>query len=87
MDSPETAGSLNEARDIAAPEWVQYVGPWYVGDDDDIPDSITIDLYPEPAGAGEDLFIWLSETTQQRDLPNNYYGIRKYCTELAISNL
>ncbi len=77
VDTPETAGTDSEARSVHEPFYVQYVGPWRVGDDG-IMDSITVDIYPEPDEDGDDIFIWLTERSQQDDISNENYGIRKY---------
>ncbi len=78
MGTSQTSGK-NTARLIYDPYFVTYVGPWRVGDDG-ISNLITVDVYPQPDSyaLGDDFFIWLTETSQQAQLPNDHYGIRKY---------
>ena len=73
VDSPEA--DPEEATLLPVPEYVQYVGPWHVGNEG-IPNSITIDVHPELTGEGDDVFIWLTDKPQNYEIDKNY-GIRK----------
>ena len=81
-DSPRAgwADSDVDALELAEPEFVQYVGPWHVGDES--PESITIDVHPELTGEEDDIYIWLTEVPQTGEdgVVGEHYGIRKYCT-------
>ena len=55
-----------------------YVGPWCVGDTG-YTDTIDIDIQPDPTGAGNDLYIWLTERANNSNPAalGAFYGIRK----------
>ena len=74
VDSP----ALTTAQaDNVLPDGV-YVGPWYVGDTG-YTDTIDIGIQPETAGAGNDLFIWLTQNANKMNAGTigDFYGIRK----------
>ncbi|XP_072023223.1 uncharacterized protein [Amphiura filiformis] len=73
LESP--GESTGDAATVGNGMSVIYVGPWFVGDTG-IPDTINIDVIPEPGTTdGDDIYIWLSDKANQVDTPILYYGL------------